>query len=417
MKISLIYAKEDFRNFQVQNIVELLESLNDVDDIYYQHKPAEESYNILDKIREYIFESDLIIIICSKVAQHSTYVRNVVEFLRKNHILRPIIPIYKNIHSVRKLLKVTNGIKYKEHIPDIITEIKETIEYVSKKLENQTIIRNEHKIEPSRPTQIQIQSSIGSTPAIKKTTRIISKPDYVLKILLIGPLDSGKTDLIVPHVDSHFGTNYKLTVGLDILVKHLDLSSNLHVSLSIWDIGSAERFNFIRSMFYKGASAMILVFNRKSSQSWSSIQNWYDEIRENLKEIPFILIGNYVDEALNDGDLIDNGEIIDFAQNNRGFYIETNSTTDILDVDLFNELVRRTITHYDEFDWSPSRLIKKLSEGKSLKNYEYSHPKLGSAIHYILEKIENIHNPIANEFRNWAENEYSVKIGEFRILL
>ena len=90
---------------------------------------------------------------------------------------------------------------------------------------------------------------------------------YKLKVLLCGSVISGKTELIKRFVNSRFQTDYKLTVGVDILTKDIELANDNICTLSIWDIGGQERFSFIRSTFYKGAAGAIIVLNKQSKET------------------------------------------------------------------------------------------------------------------------------------------------------
>ncbi len=58
---------------------------------------------------------------------------------------------------------------------------------------------------------------------------------YKLKILLCGPAAVGKTSLIYRFIKSKFASEYKLTVGVDILTKEVDYAPGESATLSIWD--------------------------------------------------------------------------------------------------------------------------------------------------------------------------------------
>ncbi len=98
--------------------------------------------------------------------------------------------------------------------------------------------------------------------------------NYKLKILLCGPAAVGKTSLIQRFIKSRFQSDYKLTVGVDILTKEVEYEEGKTATLSIWDIGGQERFSFIRTTFYKGASGVLLVFDLSRAATWDAIKNW-----------------------------------------------------------------------------------------------------------------------------------------------
>jgi small GTP-binding protein len=155
---------------------------------------------------------------------------------------------------------------------------------------------------------------------------------YKLKVLLCGPAGVGKTSLIMRFIKSKFQTDYKLTVGVDILTKDVELSNDNICTLSIWDIGGQERFSFIRSTFYKGAAGALLVFDLSRAATWDEIKNWRAEVKQFAGDIPFVLIGNKLDLLADVGEVIDRDEARAYAESQGSEYIET-SAKDNLNVD------------------------------------------------------------------------------------
>jgi GTPase SAR1 family protein len=113
---------------------------------------------------------------------------------------------------------------------------------------------------------------------------------YKLKVLLCGS-NGEKSKLVNRFVQSKFSNDYKLTVGVDIFTKNVILKTkNENCTLSIWDIGSNERFSFIRTTFYKGAAAAIIVFDLSRDTTWEKIQKYYEEIKSFAGEIPIAFV-------------------------------------------------------------------------------------------------------------------------------
>ena len=85
--------------------------------------------------------------------------------------------------------------------------------------------------------------------------------NYKLKIILVGTAAVGKTSIVQRFIKNRFDVNYKLTTGADILTKDVELRPGEIATLSIWDLGGQQRFDFIRSTFYKGAAGVLSVFD------------------------------------------------------------------------------------------------------------------------------------------------------------
>jgi len=167
---------------------------------------------------------------------------------------------------------------------------------------------------------------------------------FKLKILLTGAAAVGKTSLVQRFIKNRFAANYKLTVGVDILTKDVEFRQGEIATLSIWDIGGQQRFEFIRSTFYKGAAGALLVFDLTREQTYIETRKWLTEIRQFAGEnIPFVLIGNKADLVEDVGVVIDREEARKFAESEGSIYLETSAKTGIHVDESFTELTRRII--------------------------------------------------------------------------
>jgi len=111
---------------------------------------------------------------------------------------------------------------------------------------------------------------------------------FKLKVLLRGANEAGKANLVQRFIKNRFEANYKLTVGVDILTKDVEFRQGEIATLSIWDIGGQQRFEFIRSIFYKGAAGALLVFDLTREQTYNQTIKWLTEIRRFAGHIPFV---------------------------------------------------------------------------------------------------------------------------------
>ena len=162
-------------------------------------------------------------------------------------------------------------------------------------------------------------------------------------LILIGR-DLAKRRLIQRFIKNQFAANYKLTVGVDILTKDVEFKPGEVATLSIWDIGEQQRFEFIRSTFYKGAAGALLVFDLTKENNYIETRKWLTEIRQFSNEnIPFVLIGNKVDLLEDEGEVIDREDLRAFAEAEGSIYAETSTETGINVDEAFTELTRRII--------------------------------------------------------------------------
>ncbi len=109
-------------------------------------------------------------------------------------------------------------------------------------------------------------------------------------------------------------------------------------------IGGQQRFEFIRSTFYKGAAGALLVFDLTREQTYTECRKWLGEIRQfTTPDIPFVLIGNKADLMEDVGEVIDRAEARAYAESEGSIYLETSAKSGVNVDEGFTELTRRII--------------------------------------------------------------------------
>ena len=84
--------------------------------------------------------------------------------------------------------------------------------------------------------------------------------DFLFKVVLSGPAGSGKSSLLQRYVNDTFSETYISTIGVDFMVKALNVNGG-NIKLQIWDTAGQERYKAIVTAYYRGAQAIILVFD------------------------------------------------------------------------------------------------------------------------------------------------------------
>jgi len=164
--------------------------------------------------------------------------------------------------------------------------------------------------------------------------------EYKLKVLLCGTPDGENSNLINRFVQSKFDNSYKMTVGVDIFTKNVRIKDK-SCTLNIWDVASSQRFKFIRSTFYRGASCAILVFDLTKDTTWEEIQQWYHEIKTSVGDIPVAFVANSGENNLKNNTEKRN-KFRRLVESTGNLYFETNSTGNKVD-DIFSTLAERTV--------------------------------------------------------------------------
>ena len=100
----------------------------------------------------------------------------------------------------------------------------------------------------------------------------------------------------------------------------------LKVTLSLWDTGGQQRFDFFKTEFFKGVAAVGLVFDLSRPDTFDKIDGYFEEIRDRSGNIPIFLVGNKNDLNENIGEMISRQSIIDKVNQYYLFeYIQTSA--------------------------------------------------------------------------------------------
>eukprot|EP01040_Poterioochromonas_malhamensis_P013098 gene13098-14368_t len=118
----------------------------------------------------------------------------------------------------------------------------------------------------------------------------------MIKFLLLGNSCVGKTSMLLRYVANEFRFSTVTTIGLDFKYKDVVIGEQ-NIKLQIWDTAGTERYRTIGSSQYRGARAILLVYDVTKSSSFQSVKGWIDDIDRELgtENVCIILIGNKID--------------------------------------------------------------------------------------------------------------------------
>ena len=97
-------------------------------------------------------------------------------------------------------------------------------------------------------------------------------------------LGVGKTSLVHRYVKGTFNpATTTSTIGASFVTKRvLDVDTGVVVRLQIWDTAGQERFRSISKLYYRGASAVVLVYSILDEGSFQEMGRWLAELRDNV---------------------------------------------------------------------------------------------------------------------------------------
>ncbi len=113
-----------------------------------------------------------------------------------------------------------------------------------------------------------------------------------MKICVLGNPQKVKTTIIHQFADGKFTTNRLPTLGVDITTKKIQIGNN-NIKLIIVDTAGQEFFGKLRPSYYRGASAVIIMFDKGYAKSLEVIQEWLAEFRYHIPDptTPVTIVG------------------------------------------------------------------------------------------------------------------------------
>ena len=116
-----------------------------------------------------------------------------------------------------------------------------------------------------------------------------------IKIILLGEVGTGKTNLINAFFNKPFNPNPNTTFSPEYSKKEIKIDGNKYL-IDIWDTAGQEKFSSMTKIFIKGAHIVILVYDITSKKSFQQLKFWVNILDEILWEYPIIgLVANKMD--------------------------------------------------------------------------------------------------------------------------
>ncbi|ODQ63564.1 ras-domain-containing protein [Nadsonia fulvescens var. elongata DSM 6958] len=164
---------------------------------------------------------------------------------------------------------------------------------------------------------------------------------YLVKMLLIGDSGVGKSCLLLRFYDDNFTPSFITTIGIDFKVKKLNID-DIPVKLQIWDTAGQERFKTVTTSYYRGAMAILLVYDVCDEKSFENVKQWYQYIEDYANEdVEVTLVANKVD--MSDKRVISTEKGQAMARDLNVPYIETSSKASINVEEAFTSIVKRFV--------------------------------------------------------------------------
>lgn len=162
------------------------------------------------------------------------------------------------------------------------------------------------------------------------------------KVVLVGDMSVGKTQLINRFTKNKFVKGAGSTVGIEIASRSMSVKG-VSVHVQIWDTCGQEQYRCISAPYFREALGALAVYDITNRKSFLSLPTWIKEIRERgAPNISIIIVGNKSD--LEDRREVTSEEALVFAQVQRTDCIETSALSDLNVTEAFSQLMEKVCT-------------------------------------------------------------------------
>ena len=119
-------------------------------------------------------------------------------------------------------------------------------------------------------------------------------------------------------------------------MKQTTLENGKNIDLSIQDTARQERFHSIALKVIRKAQGIIVVFDLTKKETFESVVNWLEIIKENFNEVTIVLFGNKCD--CESERKVTTEEATEFAKKKNIAYFETSAKKNINIEDGFSKI-------------------------------------------------------------------------------
>ena len=189
--------------------------------------------------------------------------------------------------------------------------------------------------------------------------------DLSFKLILVGDSAVGKSCLSIRATKDTYESVYSPTIGFEFLSLFLNVEGK-NIKLQIWDTCGQEVYRSLITGFYHNSSLAILVYAIDDENSFSHLESWLNEIRENGNpEMNIFLIGNKVD--LEDKRQISKDEAQKFSEENgMKSFMETSAKTGFNAKNVFIEAAK--LLYEQHLNYSAKMAKPETLDNKNINN-------------------------------------------------
>ncbi|CAL5975312.1 Rab11 [Hexamita inflata] len=159
-----------------------------------------------------------------------------------------------------------------------------------------------------------------------------------IKVALVGDTQVGKTSISTRFIYNRFDFTPVSTTGGQYKKKIIFVNQN-QVQINIWDTAGQERFRALSELYYRSASAIILVYDVTRMETFLNLKYWIGELRaKGDKNAVIVMVGNKIDAAER---VVSKAQAAQLAAEEKVFYKEASALSGESVCEIFNLIVEQ----------------------------------------------------------------------------
>lgn len=170
---------------------------------------------------------------------------------------------------------------------------------------------------------------------------------YTAKVVILGNTCVGKSCIVHRQSKNQFSVYSEPTIGAAYSTIPISINNNNNtINLQVWDTAGQERYKSLAPMYYRGASAAIIVYDITSRESFEGAKSWISEIKKTSDTNIFFLVGNKCDLYGTRSVNLEEAEL--YSYTNNIFFTETSARSGYNINNLFKVVGQKLYENYDK---------------------------------------------------------------------
>jgi small GTP-binding protein len=204
--------------------------------------------------------------------------------------------------------------------------------------------------------------------------------EQLLKVLILGDTNVGKTNFLLRFTENNFVENHITTIGFDykssVITIPPESSENNSpetpgrtVKLQIWDTAGQERFMSVTKNLLLRVQGIIIMYDITTKSTFDNVKRWITSIRENTNEkMPIVMVGNKLDLEANRQVSFEKAQSLAVEYGIQDHFFEASAKNNINVKEVFIDLTREVLKTVCKLDGNTNLKIKKEQDNEKKKS-------------------------------------------------